>query len=337
MRTWRSAPLVERPPLRSGLFIFLVIQVAAFGLERFEAVEPHMGTMVRIVGYASGNAQTRAAFSAAFARVGELDAILSDYKPDSELNRLCAQRSMVVSADLFRVLAAAQRIAEESDGAFDITAGPVIRLWRETRRTGILPEPAKIDEALARTGWRKLTLDARTRRATLAVPDMQLDVGGIAKGYVAEEAMKTLRQHGMRRAMVAASGDIVVGDPPPGTAGWDLTLELLDGTRDIQLRNAAVSTAGDSEQFVEIDGTRYSHILDPKTGRPLTERIAVSVIAPGGLEADGLDTTICVLGATRGVELMKRHDKATALIVTKDGLIVTQANWSGARLKSPPG
>ncbi len=148
---------------------------------------------------------------------------------------------------------------------------------------------------------------------------MQLDVGGIAKGYVAGEALKVLKAQGIRSALVAASGDIVVSDPPPGKRGWDLTLELMDGTRDIQLRNAAVSTAGDSEQFVLIEGKRYSHILDPHTGLPLTHRIGVSVVAPMGLEADGLDTTISVLGAPKGLELMKRHPKASALIVTADG------------------
>ena len=305
--------------LSRGALVLVACHV--FALERFEAVEPHMGSMVRIVVNAKDQAQARQAFQAAFARVGELDGTLSDFKPESELNRLCAARSMVVSRDLFRVLEASQRLAAESDGAFDITIGPLIRLWREVRKTRVLPDPSVVEAVRARTGWRKLTLNPATRRATLAAPDMQLDVGGIAKGYIADEALAVLKQHGIHSALVAASGDIVVSDPPPGKGGWEVTVELLGGTRDIRLRNAAVSTAGDTEQFVEINGTRHSHIIDPKTGMALTHRIAVSVIASTGLEADGLDTTISVLGAARGVALMKRHPKAKAFIVTEDGVV----------------
>lgn len=282
-----------------------------------------MGSMVRVVVYSKDQAAAREAFQAVFKRIAELDGILSDYKQDSELNRLCVTRSAIVSRDLFRVLEASQRLARESDGAFDITAGPLILLWREARKSKKLPDSDAIEAARARTGWRKLTLDSRTRRATLAESGMRLDVGGIAKGYVADEAMLILKRHGIRSAMVAASGDIVVSDPPPGKPGWDVTLELLGGTRDIQLSNAAVSTAGDTEQFAVIDGQRYSHILDPSTGRPLTWRIAVSVEAPSGLEADGLDTTISVLGPGRGLGLMKRHPNASALIVTEDGAVST--------------
>ena len=301
----------------------LLLASNVFAVERFEAVEPHMGSMVRIVAYAKDRSQARRAFEATFARVAELDGILSDYKPDSELNRLCTARSMIVSRDLFRVLESSQRLAEESDGAFDITAGPLIRLWREVRRTRVLPDPQLIEAARSRTGWRKLTLDPALRRASLAAHEMQLDVGGIAKGYVADEALKILERNGIRSALVAASGDIAVSGPPTGKRGWDVTLELLGGTRDIELCNAAVSTAGDTGQFVEIDGLRYSHILDPSTGMALTRRIAVSVVAPTGLEADGLDTAISVLGPTRGLALMKGHPKAKALIVTESGVFST--------------
>ena len=303
----------------SALCLLVLSVRCVFGLERFEAVEPHMGSMVRIVAYADDQASARRAFQAAFARVEELDRILSDYRPDSELNRLCVARTAIVSPDLFRVLQVSQRLAEESDGAFDITAGPLIRLWREARRSKILPDARVIEAARTLTGWRQLILHPKTRRATLAQAGMQLDVGGIAKGYVAEEAILVLKRSGIQRALVAASGDIIVTNPPPGKAGWDVTLELLGGTREISIRNAAVSTAGDTEQFFEWEGTRYSHILDPRTGRPLTGRIGVSVVARHGLEADGLDTTISALGARRGLALMKRHRRAWALIVTEQG------------------
>ena len=291
----------------------------AFAVERYEAIESHMGSMVRIVVYANDAQHARRAFHSTFARIAGLDNKLSDYKPDSELNRLCAMQSMRISADLVRVLSASLELARESDGAFDITAGPLIRLWRDARQTRVIP--TTIDEARARTGWRKLKLDGN--RAALAEANMRLDVGGIAKGYVADEAIKTLKHHGITSALVAASGDIVVSNPPPGKRGWQVTVELLGGTRDLTLANEAVSTAGDTGQFMELKGKHYSHILDPRTGMALTARIAVSVVAPTGLEADGLDTTISVLGPTRGVDLMKRHRNAWALIVTEQGAVET--------------
>lgn len=288
-------------------------------LQRFEAVEPHMGSMVHVVLYAPDEDAAKRAFQSAFARIAELDGILSDYKPASELNRLCTARSAGISVDLYRVLEASQQLASESQGAFDITAGPMIRLWREARKTGVLPDPSAMARAKAHCGWRKLTLDPAARTATLAEPNMQLDLGAIAKGYVAEQAVRTLRRYGITSALVAASGDIAVSDPPPGKSGWDLTIELLGGTRDIRIRNAAVSTAGDTEQFVNIGGVHYSHIINPTTGNALTTPIAVSVIAPTGLEADGLDTTISVLGVERGLELLKHYPNAKALIVTGNG------------------
>lgn len=289
---------------------------------RFEAVEPHMGSMVRIVVYADGVQNAREAMQAAFARIAALDAILSDYKPDSELNRLCQSTSpSKVSGDLFAVLSAALRLAEESDGAFDVTAGPLIRLWREARKSGRLPEPEAIAEAKSRTGWRNLQLDRLTRTVTPLKKGMQLDLGGIAKGYVAQQALETLRARGIRSAMVAASGDIALGDPPPGQRGWKLTLELLGGTREIELANRSVSTAGDSEQLAVIGGVRYSHILDPRSGMALTSRIAVSVVAPQGLDADGLDTAICILGREKGLRLLTRYPNARALIVDAAGTV----------------
>src|SRR5579859_1124860 len=188
-------------------------------LPPFEAVEPHMGTLFRIKLYAADERQAKAAFRAAFDRARDLDAILSDYKPDSELNRI-SQTPERVSDDLFRVLAASQKLAEETGGAFDLTLGPVIRLWREARKNNRLPDAEALREAGARCGYRKLHLDAANRTAALEQPGMQLDVGGIAKGYAADEALAVLKRLGIRSALVAASGDLAFSDPPPGQRGW---------------------------------------------------------------------------------------------------------------------
>lgn len=292
-------------------------------LQRLEASEPHMGTLFRIVLYAPDADTARRAFTAAFARVEALDRTLSDYQADSELNRLGQsppETAIRVSDDLFIVLEASQKLAEESGGAFDVTLGPLIRLWREARREHRLPTADRIASARARSGYQKLSLDASTHTVTLHTAGMQLDVGGIAKGYAAEAALTVLRQTGVPQALVAASGDLAIGDAPPGQPGWRVGIESpatgqTGGfARVLVLRQAAVSTSGDSEQHVEIGGTRYSHIVDPTSGVGLTRRIGVTVVAPNGLWADGLDTAVGVLGAKRGLALVSRYRGASAMI-----------------------
>ena len=271
-------------------------------LTRYEAVEPHMGTLVRIQVYASGEAQARQAFRAAFTRIAELDAILSDYKPDSELNRL----PPTVGADLFRVLQTSQELSEESEGAFDVTIGRLTRLWREARKAGRPPNEAAVREALAHSGYRKLHLDPAMQGVRVDDPELKLDVGGIAKGYAADEALAAMARAGVRRALVAVSGDLAIGDAPPGQRGW-----RVDAGGEVkELANAAVSTSGAAEQHLG----PYSHIIDPRTGMGITDPITVTVVARRGIEADGLDTAISVLGRERGMALARRHPGVTVAI-----------------------
>ncbi len=252
-----------------------------------------MGTLVRITIYSKDASPMRAAFD----RIRDLDEELSDYKPESELNRLCRSRRMRVSDDLFRVLEAAEKLSRLTDGAFDVTIGPVTHLWR----LGKLPDA----ETLARVGWQNVALDKAHRVVSLKLAGMQLDLGAIAKGYAADEALKTLRARGVKRALIAVSGDIVAGGAPPGTRGWKVRLEPAGG--EILLQNAAVSTSGDTEQFRDIGGVRYSHIIDPDTGLGLTSAIAVTVVARRGLDADPIATAVSVMGERKGRALFRRR------------------------------
>ena len=296
-------------------------------LQRYEAVEAHMGTLVRITLYASDEQAARAAFRAAFDRIAALDRTLSDYRADSELSRLpsiAANQPVTVSEDLFAVLSASQTLAETTDGAFDVTQGPVVRLWREARRTQRLPDEAALAEARARTGFAKLRLDPAARTVTLAAPNMALDVGAIGKGYAATEAIEVLTARGVSSALVAISGDLAFSAAPPGRRGWRVGVHTLDASvtdvpATLDLTNAAVSTSGSSEQYVDIDGRRYSHVVDPRTGEGLTHDVTVTVIAPDGLLADGLDTAISIMGSERGFRLLERYPGAAALMVEQSG------------------
>jgi thiamine biosynthesis lipoprotein len=300
------------------LALLIALTAGAAGLREFEAVEPHMGTLFRIALYAEDEQRAAAAFRAAFHRVRELDEMLSDYKPDSELNRI--SRSAVghpvrVSEDLFRVLAASQKLAGETGGAFDVTLGPVIRLWREARKSSRPPDAAAIEKAGGRCGYRKLRLDPANRTVLLAQAGMQLDVGGIAKGYAADAALAVLKQLGIRSALVAASGDLAFSDAPPGRQGWKIGVDSAV----LELRNAAVSTSGDAEQGLDANGKRYSHIIDPITHMGLTCGITVTIIAPTGILSDGIATAVSVLGAERGIEFVEKKAGVAALIAVSEG------------------
>lgn len=300
----------------AALAALFFVPVATPGeLRLYKAVEPHMGTLVEIRIYSPDEATAKTAFRAAFDRIAQLDGILSDYKPESELNRVSRSAvgaSVKVSGDLFRVLEAAQQLAVASHGAFDVTVGPVTRIWREARKTRQMPDWDLLDAALSHCGYRKLHLDAAARTVKLDEGGMQLDVGGIGKGYAADQALAALRRLGMNRALVAMSGDLAFGDPPPGHAGWKIALAAKDGA--MELRNAAASTSGDAEQYLEANGKRYSHIVDPITGIAVTNELTVSVVAPHGVLADGLATAICVLGEKRGRALAAKYRGIEAFI-----------------------
>lgn len=290
-----------------------------------------MGVPFRIVAYATNASQAELAADAAYRRVEALNAVFSDYEPDSEINRLCHEtppgKPAPVSPDLWRVLERSQDLARRTDGAFDVTVGPVVQLWRRARRHRALPPDHLLQAARQRVGWQHLRLDPRTRTVTFLVPDMRLDFGGIAKGFAADEALRVLRDHGLSRALVAAAGDTTVGDPPPDRPGWRITIGLADATnappaRVVSLHNASVATSGDVFQRLEIDGIRYSHIVDPRTGVGLTDHSLVTILAKDGLTADSLATAVSVLGPDAGLRLVDRTRGAAALILrAPDGIL----------------
>jgi FAD:protein FMN transferase len=283
--------------------------------ERFEYRALHMGTEARIALYARDSAHARTAARAAFARVGELDAALSDFRVDgalAELATAAGQKPVPVGDDLLHVLTLALDLARETDGAFDPTAGALSVLWRAARRSGRLPLATDIDAARARVGWRHVVIDTVARTVRLTTPGTRLDLGAIAKGYAVDEALAVLRDHGVARALVSLGGEIGASGPPPGTEGWRVALEDDGGAPDtVRLANAAISISGDMEQFLEIDGVRYSHVIDPRTGMPLTHRVAATVIAPASVTADGYATAVTVLDSVARAVFIAAHPEAT--------------------------
>lgn len=293
--------------------------------------EPHMGTEFTIRAWAEeGREQDLTLLAAkAFARIRALDEALSDYKPESELNALAkapAHEQVPVGEDLFVLLEKSVKLAEETGGVFDITAGPLIRLWRMSRKNDALPTAGQIASAKARTGYRHLVLDPERRTVTKKIDGMLFDLGGIAKGYTADQALAILREGGFPRSLVAASGDIAVGDAPPGEAGWRIGIETLEvghdlkGLQTVTLANKGISTSGDSRRYFEHGGVRYSHIVSIETGLGLTERIGASVIAPDATTSDSYDTAVTLLGAKEGLQFIRnKRGIECQIVVLRDG------------------
>src|SRR5690625_1121144 len=320
--------------------LFCGIAVVFFGnfagaqseLKRFSFREPQMGTLMEIILYAENEEEAEEAAGAGFKRIAELNSILSDYDRESELMRLLRKpvgNPVKVSDDLFAVFEYAESISRRTGGAFDVTVGPLSHLWREARREKKLPDQEDIAEMRERVGFALVQLDRDARTVALLRANMQIDFGGIAKGFAADEALRVLRERGFSRAMVAAAGDIALGESPPGEDGWKIGVDSINRSRSqisqiVSLRNCAISTSGDTEQFIEIGGKRYSHILDPRTGVGLEERISVTVIGPRGILTDSLATAVSVLGVEKGITLIDSiSDVEVRIVAIRDGRIRT--------------
>ena len=316
----------------------------AFGQQqqsaRFEYSQRHMGTLFRIVLYAPDSIRAGQAARAAFNRVAELNHILSDYEQDSELNQLCrtagTSQWVPVSRDLWYVLAKSVQISEKTKGAFDITVGPYVQLWRRARRQGTLPPPEALAQARKAVGYKHLKLNKKAHIVLLTVPGMQLDMGAIGKGYAVDEALKVLRKHNIKSALVDGGGNIVVSRSPPNTKGWEINLGITaptDTTRQLQLllKHQAVATSGDLYQYLDLDSVRYSHILNPFTGLGLTDQSRVTIIARNGLTADWLSTAVSVLGPAQGLALADKTPGAAASFIRQTGNQTEQ--WLSRRFK----
>lgn len=290
---------------------------------RFQFSQTEMAVPVEVVLYAPTQAVATRAAQAAFDRIAELNRIFSDYDTQSELVRLSRTagegKAVPVSEDLWRVLQRAQQISAASAGAFDVTVGPLVRLWRRARREKELPPQGQLQEALSHVGFRNIRLIPAGHQVELLAQGMRLDLGGIAKGYALAEALAVLRRQGTPAAMIHAGGDSALGDPPPDRPGWRIGVGMLKPDAPplefLVLSNTCVASSGDMWQHVDIGGKRYSHIVDPRTGVGLIGHSNVIVIAPDGATADALATAVSVLGPERGMALVDATPDAAALIL----------------------
>jgi len=315
------------PLLLLAAFTAFTPSIVAASPTRLEYARPCMGTLFRITLYAEDESAADKAADAAFTRIEQINAIASDYLPESELshaNIAPDNQPIPLSDDLYTLLDLSLKVARESEGAFDITAAYAVQQWRRARRQKKLPTPEETRHAIAMTDYRTVSLDPKARTLTKLKPGVLIDLGGIGKGYAADAALEILSDHGITRAVVAASGDLAIGDPPPGKEGWDITLRTFERPEDkdrllhVTLKNCGCSTSGDLHQFLELEGQRYSHIIDPGTGLGLTTRIACTVIAKDATTSDTWDTAGCILGVEKGLPLLGKLGSICRYVIQDD-------------------
>jgi thiamine biosynthesis lipoprotein len=339
---WLILAVLLAPPAKKGA----KPADAPASLERHEYAQIQMGMSFKITLYAPDEKTANLAARSAYDRIERLNDILSDYDEKSELSRLSdtadSGKTVAVSDDLWRVLIRSQEVSRDTSGAFDITVGPLVRLWRQARILKTLPAEERLTAARKAVGYEAIRLDEKNRTATLTRPGMRLDAGGIGAGFAADEALAVLKKHGITRALIDASGDVAVGDPPPDKPGWRIGIAPLAAkgppSRYLTLKNCAISTSGDVFQFVEIAGKRYSHIVDPKTGLGLTTRSSVTLVAKDCTTADAYATAVSVLGPKRGMEVIDRLEGAAAFIVQgSDGKAETHSSrrWNDLNAEAP--
>lgn len=298
-------------------FLYL-IPVLAYG-QRQEFFHPQMGTLFQVVLYAKDTLQGKQVAQQLFDRIDTLNAIFSDYVENSEINMLSALsgtgQKIKVSTELWHLIAVSQKVARKSEGAFDLSIGPLSKLWRRAFRQSQFPALAEIKTAKAKVNYHCIQRYPLSKKIRLTKLGMRLDAGGIAKGFAVDECFKILRKAGIRSALVAAGGDIRVGAAPPDKAAWTIASkgnekgETVDV--ELSLEREAVSTSGDTYRFLDWDGQRYSHIIDPRTGIGIQHRQFSRLAGPRSTLADALATAINVLKAEDRKILMKKFSRYT--------------------------
>jgi thiamine biosynthesis lipoprotein len=270
----------------------------------------------------AGRAALRGHLEAALDEVDRIDRLMSHYKADSPLSRLnreAAKGPVRVEPELFAFLAECLRYSRESEGAFDITVGPLMKAWGFFRGEGRLPTDDEIAEVRARVGYEHVILDAASGTVRFDRPGVELDLGGIGKGYAVDKAVAVLRARGVTAALVSAGGSTTFGlGAPPGEPGWGVS--VADPVRTsrtavtVTLRDQALSVSGSYEKSFEVDGVRYSHIMDPRTGRPVQGMLSVAVVAPTGTQGDALDNVLFVQGVANGRATLARYPGVAAYL-----------------------
>jgi len=306
----------------------------------FHLLRPSMGTTAEVFLYAADGQRAAELFEAAFEEIDRVESALSTYRPTSEasrINREAGEGPVTTDPETFDLLQRAFAFSERTGGAFDITAGPLVRAWGFFGDEGRFPSPEELSEARNRSGWEKVSLNEARREIRFLTPGVELDLGAIGKGWALDRAAERLRALGVEAALVVlGQNNYYAVGAPPGTRGWPIHVpdprSPGEPLSTVHLRDRSLSTSGSSERYFERAGTRYSHIIDPRTGRPARGLTQVTVTAPSAADSDALSTALFVLGADEGPAVVEMDESVSALLVTgpeTNGRVLS-VRWTGS-------
>ncbi len=308
---------------------------------RYEDSRISMACAYSIVVYGEDESKLANAVNAAFDEVDRIDRLMSHYKPESplsQLNRQAASEAVKVEPELFDFISECLRYSRESDGAFDVTVGPLLKTWGFFRGEGRMPKASELAEARSKVGWRHVILDGKEKTIRFDHAGVELDLGGIAKGYAVDKAVAVLRQQGVQRALVSACGSTIYGlGAPPGEDGWEVKLrDPLSSQKtamSVRLKDRALSVSGSYEKFFDLGGKRYSHIFDPRTGWPVQGVLSVAVLTDTGTAGDALDNVFYVLGVEKSQSVSTRFKPVEVFFFLPGGVKKAAAGWKQVRLQ----
>ncbi len=321
-----------RSALRSGLQVAAVLALAACGYSQtaprtqlYTYRHPAMGTEFTVYLYASNEASARAASDDVFDEVDRIEQELSNYRPSSELSRINQQAyaaPVTTDPETFRFLEAAQHWSETSGGAFDMTVGPLMKVWGFFDHKGRIPSAEELEDTRQTVGYQHVELDAATRSVRFSAAGMELDPGGIGKGFAVDAAVLILRSHHIAAALISAgSSTLYALGHPPAQSGWKVVVPGLGadsaGISAVRLRDTSLSSANCNEKHFTVDGHLYCHIMDPRTLRPVEGRVHVSIIDPSATTSDALSNVLFVDTPAQSQTFLRHYaPEARAIIVS---------------------
>jgi len=308
--------------LLSPLVLPTYSQDRAEGVIRYEASHPAMGTVFTVVAYGTDRDYLAEVASEVFDEIDQLDAQMSNYQPTSEISRInreAARALVLVEPRLFQLIQDSVRTSAETGGAFDITVGPLMKTWGFFRGRGRLPAPSEIAVTLKRIGYQHLQLNPAERTIRFQQAGMEIDLGGIAKGYAVDQAVEILRSRGIQSALVSSgTSSIYALGSPPGERGWQITVRSPYDARKaadiIRLQDFSLSISGDYEKFFRIDGRLYCHIMDPRSGRPVENMLATVALAARATETDALSTAFFAMGEEGSRQYVAAHPNLVGIL-----------------------
>jgi len=288
---------------------------------RYQTSHDAMGTTFEVVAYGPEREYLAAVINEVFEEIDRLEQRITNYRPDSELshiNRTAARRSVVVEPGLFRLIGDSIRYSSETSGAFDVTIGPLMKTWGFFQQRGRVPDDAEIAQVLKTVGHTHVKLDATARTVSFNVIGVQLDLGGIGKGFAVDRAVEILRSSGVTNALISSgTSSIYALGAPPQAKAWTITLrdpfDAEKGADVIHLKNCSVSTSGNYENFFKLNGKTYSHVMDPATGRPVEGMLSTAVLALETTESEALSTAFYVMGPERASHYVAAHSNLTVI------------------------